>query len=122
MLNAIREGGWPMFIVLGVGVASLTAAYRYSRDGRKDLLGVTIGLAAATLMAALFGTIAGFMHSVEYIRELPGDDKWMVAVGLKESLNNLALGTLIAFCDALLVTRGQWRRGRLTPPEAAART
>jgi hypothetical protein len=122
MLNAIREGGWPMFIVLAVGVTSLTAAFRYSRDGRKDLLGLVLGLGAATLFAGLFGTVVGVMVSVEHVGELPPDQRWIVLLGLKESLNNLALATVFAFADALLVARGQWRRGRLTPPEAAART
>ena len=116
MLNAIREGGWPMFIVLAVGAASLSAAIRYSRDGRRDLLGVVIGLAAATLLAGLFGTGLGVMASVEHIREVPPDDRWIVLIGLKESLNNLVLAGVVTFADALLLTRGQWRRGRLTPP------
>jgi hypothetical protein len=118
MLNAIREGGWPMFIVLAVGAASLSAAIRYSRDGRRDLLGVAIGLAMATLLAGLCGTAMGVMASVEHIREVPADHRWIVLIGFKESLHNLVLGSVVAFIDALLVTRGQWRRGRLTPPQA----
>jgi len=122
MLNAIREGGWPMYVVLAVGVTSLTAAYRYSRDGRRDLLGLVLGLAAATLFAGVFGTVAGMMVSVDHIGEVPPDQRWIVLIGFKESLNNLALASVVVFGDALLLSRGQFRRGRLTPPEAAART
>jgi hypothetical protein len=120
MLNAIREGGWPMFIVLAVGAASLSAAIRYSRDGRRDLLGVAVGLALATLLAGLCGTAMGVMASFGHIREVPAPegDRWIVLIGVKESLHNLVLGSVVAFIDALLVTRGQWRRGRLTPPQA----
>ena len=122
MLNAIREGGWPMYVVLVVGVASLTAAWRYSRDGRKDLLGVVIGLMAAALLAGVFGTAAGVMVSIDHIGEVAPDQRWIVLIGFKESLNNLAMATVFGFADALLLARGQWRRGRITPPEAAART
>jgi hypothetical protein len=120
MLNFIREGGWPMFIVLAVGAASLSAAIRYSRDGRKDLLGVVLGLGAATLLFGVFGTVAGIIASVDHIRDLPPESRWIVVVGFKESVNNLALATLIAFFDALLLTRGVWRRGQLTPPVSRA--
>ncbi len=114
MLHFIREGGWPIFIVLTSGAASFGTALRYSRDGQKNLRGVAIALAAATLIAGLFGTVAGVMKSAEYIGDLPPDQKWIVWLGVKESLNNFALALVFAFADALLITRGLWRRGQLT--------
>ena len=114
MLHFIREGGWPIFIVLLSGAASLGTALRYSRDGQKNLLGVAIALAAATLVAGLFGSVAGIMKSAEYIGDLPPDQKWIVVLGVKESLNNAALALTFCFADALLITRGLWRRANFT--------
>ena len=94
----------------------LPAPLRHSRDGQKNLLGIAVALAAATLLAGAFGTVAGLMVSVEHIGELPPDQKWIVWLGLKESLNNFGLALLFAFADALLITRGLWRRARLQPP------
>jgi hypothetical protein len=114
MFHFIREGGWPMFIVLLSGAASLGTALRYSRDGQKNLLGVAIALAAATVAAGLFGTVAGIMKSAEFIGDVPPDQKWIVWLGVKESLNNFALAMVFSFADALLITRGLWRRANLS--------
>jgi hypothetical protein len=110
MLQMIREAGWPIYIVLVLGAASLGAAFRYARDGKAELSGVVLGLGAATLLAGAFGTILGVMKSIEYIGQVAPEQRWIVLIGLKESLGNLGMALLFTIADALLLTRGQWRR------------
>jgi hypothetical protein len=115
MLDAIREGGWPIYLVMAFGAASLGFSIRYSREGKKELLAPAVGLTIAALLCGLFGTVAGFMISVEHIREVPDNQRWIVLIGLKESLNNLGMALVLALGSTLLITRGAWRRARLEP-------
>lgn len=115
MMNAIREGGWPMYVVLLCGAASLGAAIGYARSMRRELVAAVVGLGVATLLAGAFGTVAGVMVSIDHIVDVPADQRWIVLIGLKESLNNIGLAIVFAFLDSLLITRGLWRRARLMP-------
>jgi hypothetical protein len=115
MLDAIREGGWPIYLVMAFGAASLAASVHYSREGKKEYFAPAVGLTIAALLCGAFGTVAGFMISVEHIREVPDNMRWIVLIGLKESLNNIGMALVFALGSTLLITRGAWRRSRLTP-------
>jgi hypothetical protein len=109
-MGFVREAGWPIFLVLTLGVSSLAAALRYWTEPRRELFVAVIGLGSATLIFGLLGTVLGVQMSASHIGEVPNDMKWIFILGLKESLYNLSTALVFAFIDALLLTSGSYKR------------
>lgn len=109
MLGFIREAGWPIFLVLALGTASLGVAIRYALDGQRELWVVIVGLGVATLLVGAFGTALGIQASARYIGDVLPERRWIFVLGVQESLHNLTAALAFAIVDALLLTRGAWR-------------
>ncbi len=108
----IHEAGWPIYMVIVVGAASLTAAMQYARSPRRDLFALVVGLGVATALLGVIGTVLGIQMSAGAIGKVAADQRWIFLVGLKESLHNTTAALVIAAVDALVVTVGAVRFAR----------
>lgn len=111
--NAIHEAGWPVFPVLGFGLAALVLAAGYVRNPRESTAELVRNLSVVTLLLGVFGTVLGLQHSIAYIHELPADQRWIVWVGLRETLHNLNFAIVVLVPTLLLYTAGSFRRRQL---------
>lgn len=118
----IQEAGWPIYLVIIVGAASLTCALQYARAPRRDLFALVVGLAVATVLFGALGTVLGVQMSASGIGRVAADQRWIFLLGLKESLWNLAAALAIATVDALVVTVGAVRFARSDAKSARAAT
>ena len=115
MIEFIREAGFPIYFVGAFGAASLAAALRYQQTLRRELFSVVVGLAVATILVGVLGTVLGVQTSARAIGQVDHEMKWIFLIGLKESLNNLVAALGIAVIDVLIATRGAFRAARLSP-------
>src|SRR5689334_19398866 len=109
LLNVMREGGWPMFPTMALGLAALVLSLRHALVPQRSLVPLVLGLGGAALMMGLFGTVVGVQTSAEGIRDAPPEMRWIFLIGLKESLHNLGVGALAATVAAGLCGVGSWR-------------
>lgn len=114
MLTFFQEGGFPMFFLLGFGVAALVVAVLYARVPGKARLRQTVALSFATGFTAITGTatdIATVGHQVPaFLARHPEMTLPEVLLqGLAESMAPLILGFTLLSLVALVVTVGLYR-------------
>jgi hypothetical protein len=112
MRDVIREGGWPMFPILALGVAALLAGLRHAVYPQRSLRPLVIGLAVSTVVMGLFGTALGIQQSARYIGDVPPEQRFIFLIGLAESLNCLAIALAFTLPAAFLGTLGAFRMAR----------
>jgi hypothetical protein len=110
MIDYLHEAGWPIYPVLLFGFTSLLFAIRYARAPQSEVLALVASLGLASLAMGAFGTVVGLQHAIEYIRELPAERRWIVIVGLREALCNMAPALAFVVIDLVCVTSGLLRR------------
>ena len=89
MMDFIRDGGWPMFPTLGLGISTLIMSVRYAARPEPGQLALVRMLALLTLVVGLFGTLLGVQISANAIRSVAPDQRWIFVIGIAESLNCL---------------------------------
>jgi len=111
MWNLMLEGGFPMFFLLGFGVAALISAARYARIPGRRRFKLTVALALATGFATLTATCADISavghHAPSYLRahpEAPLSD--VLLQGLAESMSPGILGFTLLSLVALIASLG----------------
>ena len=108
-MDILKEAGFPVWFVLGLGSWSLVQAVRYriGAAGADKL----IGAAAATLLCGLLATAWGAQLAFSGIRELPdpAQQSWIAWIGIKEALYNLDLAAGFGIAAALVATVGRRR-------------
>ena len=112
MLEAFRLGGWAMFPTLVVGLLLLAAAARYAVKPEARWVPLQIALAVLTLTSGLLGCVSGVIVTIRHLSELPTDRTGVMAIGVGESLNNIALALLLLMLAALLTSVGAVRLTR----------
>lgn len=100
-MDFIREGGWPMFPTLGIGIAALVLAVRYAARPERGQRSVVHMVALITLLMGIFGTLLGMQISAQAIRNVGPEHKWIFLIGLAESLN-CVLGALVLLMPTLI--------------------
>lgn len=112
MLTFFQAGGFPMFFVLGLGLAALIAAARFMRapDPRKSgtVVALTVAAAFATL-CALASDIAAVGKNVAQKDDWGADLPRVVLMGLSESMSPVILGGTL-LCVTWLVMAVGYRR------------
>ena len=114
-MEYIREAGWPVFLVLALGITALTVAVRYAVTPQRGVLTLIVGLGVASLLMAAFGTAVGLDTSIDGITRVEPERRWIVLIGLKESMRNIEFALLLAVPTALCATVGAYRLRALTP-------
>ncbi|MFO0591055.1 MAG: hypothetical protein U0441_26155 [Polyangiaceae bacterium] len=115
MIEFFKDGGWGMWPILFMGLATLVSAglYAYRPEARK--LGFIIAVGIATLFATAGATITdvGTVCWAIANREFPNEERPLVFLqGMRESTRPGVFGTTILCVAALLVAAGQSRRPR----------
>jgi phosphotransferase system glucose/maltose/N-acetylglucosamine-specific IIC component len=113
----MREAGWPIYPILGFGLAALVMAMSHARRPRESTAQLIRGLGLVTLLIGVLGTILGLQHSIHFIDPLPPDQRWIVFTGLREALNCTVGSLLLLFPTLLLYTAGAVRGRQLVEAE-----
>lgn len=114
MLNAFREGGFPMIPTALIGLLLVAASIRYAITPERRYVPLQLSLGIMTLASGGLGFVMGVMKSVQYLSNVPASDRWIWAVGVGESLNNLALSFAMITLAALAASVGSARIARRT--------
>ena len=112
MREVIREGGWPMFPILALGVTALLAGLRHALFPQRSLRPLVIGLAVSTVVMGLLGTALGVQTSARFIGQVPPEQRYIFLIGLAESLNCLAVALALVLPAGFLGTLGAFRMAR----------
>src|SRR5579863_4257508 len=93
MSQLYRLGGWGMYPTTIVGIVLVACAVQYARDPRAARMRVVRYVSLLTMLVASLGFVSGVVRS---LTSLPLDEPWdagvFAAIGIGESLVNVALG------------------------------
>jgi predicted membrane protein len=97
MIQVFEEGGYPMWFLLAVALAALTAAGSFAARPTRRRLELTRILALTTLASILMGTAADIAQvghrATAYVASHPGETLASVALqGLAESMSPSIFG------------------------------
>jgi hypothetical protein len=119
MMTLIREGGWPMWLVLIFGLVSLGTAARFAWQPSRSRLGFIYGISVATMFTsvmAICADLAAVGHSMNQNWDAWKDEPARVLCqGFAESMSPGIMGFSFLSMVALLLAAGATR---LEPPAA----
>ncbi len=120
MKEAFIAGGFGMYPTLLAGLALLIASIQYARRPERRYVPLLLALGVFTLLAGSLGFITGVMVCLRfYAGPEGGHDPMVIALGIEESLNNVALALLLSVLSTLFASVGAWRLSRQLQPAAA---
>ncbi len=106
--------------VLILGGVALLFAIQHARTRRRDFFALAVGTTAATMLTSLLGTIMGFQMALGHLSTLAPDRRWLVQIGILESMNDLVLGLVFAIVVTVILT-ATVARARSVPESKAER-
>jgi len=114
MWTLFRNGGFPMFFIVGFGLVALGAAARYAIAGKRHPLGFILGMMGATLFATLSGTTADvgavfYAVGEKWSANGPYSRTDIVFEGLAEVMSAGIFGFTLLALASLLIAVGQYR-------------
>jgi hypothetical protein len=112
MLDIFREGGMGTIPTALFGVLLIAAAVRYAMNPERRHVALQVSLAAATLACGGLGFVTGVRKSIEAASQAKLDDRWIVAIGVSESLQNLVLAFVLVALGAIAASVGAARVAR----------
>jgi hypothetical protein len=95
MLTLFREGGFPMFVILGLGLAALVLSMRAAFRPSMARFELVRGLARATLYSTLvgiFADLAAVFHNAPKFEKPEFDLMHIIVTGLGESMSPAIMG------------------------------
>jgi hypothetical protein len=120
LYESFRNGGWPMFPILVLGILQIVAAGRYSIQPDARQLLVARSLGQVTVTFGVLGSVLGMIHCLTAMDQVPVELIGKFALlGLGESINNFALALLLTVFSGLVTTVGALRAAG--PPPAGPR-
>lgn len=119
----MREGGWGMWPILLLGLASLASAVRYAVRPERQSLRFAAALAVTLVVAVVHASITDLAAVFGYFQD-PGraPDPQIprtLLIGLKESTRPAVLGGIFLTLAPLLGAVGLYREGASRSPSAA---
>ena len=113
MLTFFREGGFPMFAILALGLSALGTAMRAAMRPSRARLELARGLARATLYSSLVGLVAAlgavFHNVAAYSTEHNVDLRYAILQGLGEAMSPVIMGFTILSLASLFTAIGARR-------------
>ena len=110
MIQFFQNGGFPMWFILGFGLASLIGAALFARKPDEIRLGALRAMSWATAFVSFAGFVAGIAVTLAACANLPPDvaERWHVYVmmGTSESSSNLILGASMLALTWLVIAIG----------------
>jgi hypothetical protein len=115
MATLVREGGFPVFFLLGFGLIAMTFAVRFALAPSWRLLKTTLALSAATALTSINGIFAALSavghQAPEYVKHHPDMSLAEVSLlGLGEAMSPGILGFTVLSLIALIVALGVYRQ------------
>jgi hypothetical protein len=111
MTTLIRNGGWPMFLLLALGFVSLAAAAYFAArpDGKHE--GFIAWMSKATLWATLVGIVSDIATTLEHTVDIldANERSRIVQQGFAESMSPGIMGFSFLVLVALLAAVGRRR-------------
>ena len=98
MLTLFREGGFPMFVILGLGLTALVLSMRAAFRPSASRLEIVRGLASATLYSTLVGVfadVAAVFHHLPNFEAPSFDLPHILVAGLGEAMSPAIMGFTI---------------------------
>jgi hypothetical protein len=116
----MREGGWGMWPVMLLGLASLAAAIRYALRPEKQWLRFVAALWLTLVVSVVHASITCVAAVFGYFQD-PGRalDARTLLIGLKESTRPAVLGGIFLTLVPLLAAAGLYREGASRPAAAS---
>jgi uncharacterized membrane protein len=116
MLELFQAGGFPMFAVVGFGLAALAAACLFAWRPRAERLGFIVGMSLATAFISIAGVAKGMAKVFTFVSHGLGDKEWdtmlatrIVLEGISETMSPVIFGfslvSLVAFACAIGLRR-----------------
>jgi hypothetical protein len=111
-MSFLTEAGWPIWPVLVFGASALALAISHALKPAPEKLPLIVGFGIATLIVGCLGTVVGIQRSIAGLSEVAPAQRWIVALGVRESLQDLVAALLFAAASTLATTVGSYRRAR----------
>lgn len=105
MGNFIRDAGYGIWPVMFFGLFGLVVAIRHATSPTRDRMALVIGLAIATVLCGMLGTVTGVQASAAAYVDAEQTVR-LFLVGLRESLNNMFAALVFATVQTLVATHG----------------
>jgi hypothetical protein len=113
MQDAFRLGGWGMYPTAFVGIMLVIVAARFAANPDRGRLPVVIALGILTFVVGTLGFVTGAIKTMIYAGEMPETGK-LVAIGLGESLHNVAFALCLVILGGIGTVIGLSRRSGAT--------
>lgn len=110
MREILREGGWPIYPVIVLGVIALVSSLRYTRGRSRERLGSVVGFTLATLLMGALGTGLGLQHAAIGTFHGPPEQRHFILAGFYEAMHNLDFALVFALGSTLIATIGGRRK------------
>jgi hypothetical protein len=111
MGNYIQDAGWGFWPVAFFGIVGLVVAVRNVMAPTRERLPLIVGLVVATLLLGMLGTVTGLQASARYL-EVNDATPRIFLLGMRESLNNMALALILSLLQVFVGAYGGYRRAR----------
>jgi hypothetical protein len=108
MLDAFKLGGWGMYPTLFFGVLFITVAIGYARSAERARLVLLSVLSLLTASAGFLGFVTGAIVTLTYGAEATNPEA-VIALGISESLHNIALALVLLVLGGIATAVGAWR-------------
>ncbi len=110
VLDFVREAGWPIYPVMGLGALTFFSAVRLFEKPTEQLAAVCRGLCVLTVVMAAIGTLLGVQVTIRAVEQVGPEMRWIFLVGLRESLNNLLAGLVLLIPSLALYVAARVRQ------------
>ncbi len=96
IIDAFHEGGWPMLVVLALGLGAVGTAIAYAIAPQRALKYSSLGLLLGAVVFGFLGAVLGMMVTYGGVAGVdPSMKATLLARGISESMNCTAFGLAV---------------------------